>query len=116
MPTAANSPQKLQTHSFKTAVISSILHHATDSSTVACKHLENDSCNNYLSIKWLHETIHHLQFTSNQSCNKCQNCYSCINMQGVFKQTSAEANSTSNDSFKSQHHLEVSAKKLQKTT
>jgi len=32
-------------------------------------------------------------------------------MQGVFKQTSAEANSTSNDSFKSQHHLEVSAKK-----
>jgi len=37
-------------------------------------------------------------------------------MQGVFKQTSAEANSTSNDSFKSQHHLEVTAKKLQKKT
>jgi hypothetical protein len=35
-------------------------------------------------------------------------------MQGVFTQTSAEANSTSNDSFKSQHHLEVSAKKHQK--
>jgi hypothetical protein len=37
-------------------------------------------------------------------------------MQGVFKQTSADANSTSNDSFKSQHHLEVSAKNHQKTT
>jgi hypothetical protein len=52
---------------------SSIIKHASASSTLACKHLEHESCDNYLSFKWLHGTIGHLKINYlNKSFKRCE--------------------------------------------
>ena len=66
MPTAANSPQKLQTHSFKTAVAPYLTVQLIPPQLPANILKMTTATTIQLSFKWLHETLQRLQFTAKE--------------------------------------------------